>query len=162
MKFKEFFKNLFTNIKDGISRFLIAFICSILLFLITAYGIIFETNYSELLLQLCLSFVMTSVFSALLKLAQEYLCDKINRIIQFTASGIVVVSSFILLRLNFDSLYTAMAYVGIVIALICFIFFVIMRGENRDSVFQKIVASNYFIGAICYILSLCHRNRKVS
>lgn len=153
MKFKEFLKNLFSTVKDGISRFLIAFICSVLLFFTATFEIIFETDSYELIIQLCLAFVITAIFSVLLKLIQEYIWEKLNRVIQYILCAIFAVASFILLRLNFDTIYTAMAYCGVLVALICFMFFVIMRGENKDTVFPKMVASHYFIGWICGILT---------
>lgn len=61
-------------------------------------------------------------------------------------------ASFALIKLNFESLYMIMAYVGILIALLCFIFFVLMRGENRDTAFPKVVASYVLASAAGIVL----------
>ena len=61
--------------------------------------------------------------------------------------------SFLIIKTNYDSLYTIMAYTGIMIAMLCFIFFILMRGENRDLAFPKLVASWMFTGAVCGVLS---------
>ncbi len=153
MKFKEFFKNLYTNTKDGISRFLVAFICTVLFFLTISCEIIFETNSDELFVPLCMSFALTAVLSVLLKLVQEYITPKLINIIQYVISAIVGVVGFILIKTNYESLYTIMAYTGIIIAMLCFIFFLLMRGENRDLAFPKLVTSLIFTGAICGVLS---------
>lgn len=153
MKFKEFFKNLLTNIKVGVSRFLTAFICSVLFFLTVSFEIIFETGADEITVPLCMAFGLTAVLSVLLKITNECLCAKLNTFIQNIICFAVAVASFILINLNYDSLYMVMAYTGIIIAMLCFVFFVLMRGENRDTTFPKIVASLIFAAAICGILS---------
>ena len=153
MKFKEFLKNLFASIKDGVSRFFMAFICSSLFFLTLTFVIIFETNNDSVLVPLCMTYCLIGVLSVLLKTTEEYICDKIDRSIQYTVCIIMSLLAFYLIKSNYESLYTLMAYVGIIIALLCFIFFVIMRGENRDASFPKIVSSFVFATAICIVLS---------
>ena len=67
------------------------------------------------------------------------------------ALGII---GFILIKANYDSLYTLMAYAGIIISMVCFIFFVLMRGENRNFTFPRLVTSLVFSAAICGVLSI--------
>ncbi len=153
MKFKEFLKNLFVNVKDGVSRFLVAFICSALGFLAISFEIIFETNSDEIIVPLCMTCGLVAVFSVLLKLVQEYLCEKISSVIQYILCGITFIVGFILLKANYASLYMIMSYTGIIIAMICFIFFILMRGENSSLAFPKLVTSLIFTGAICGVLS---------
>ena len=68
MKLKEFFKNLFVNVKDGVSRFFAAFICCVLFFITISYNIIFETDHREIINSLCMTFAFVAVLSVLLKL----------------------------------------------------------------------------------------------
>ena len=154
MRLKEFSKTFFSDIKSGISRFLIAFICSVLCYLTFAYEIIFETDNFDLIYSLALTFGFVAVLSVFLKLFYEYITDKLNKIIQYILCGIVTVGGFFLIYLNYDSIYTIMVYSGIIIALICFIFFTVMRGENRDKIFGKFVASMSFAWAICIVISI--------
>ena len=153
MKFKAFLKNFYIGIKEGISRFLVAFICTILFFLTVSYEIIFITNKDEIIVPLCMSFALTAVLSVLLKTMQEYIAHKLNGIYQYVLCTITAITAFILIKIHYESLYTIMAYTGIMIALICFIFFVLMRGENRNLVFSKLVTSWMFAGAICGVVS---------
>ena len=154
MKLKEFFKNFFLRIKEGISRFLVAFICSVVLFLTVSFEIIFETNSDEIIVPLCMAFAFGAVFSVLLKITEEYFNRfKIKRALQYALSIVATFVCFILVKLNYESLYMIMAYSGIMIALVCFIFYVLMRGKNRNLVFPKLVASLIFTGAVCGILS---------
>ena len=83
MKIKELFKNLISGIRDGISRFLPAFICTVFLYLICVFEIIFETNSDELIVPLAMSFILTAVFSVALKTSCEYLCSKLTGLIQY-------------------------------------------------------------------------------
>lgn len=153
MKIKEFLKDFFVGIKSGISRFLVAFICTILTFITFSYETLFETGTDEMIVPLCMAFVITAVLSVLLKTTQEYITEKLNPVIQHSISTVIAVVSFFLIKANYESLYMIMAYVGIMIALICFIFFVLMRGENRDLVFPKLISSSVFTGAVCSIIS---------
>ena len=153
MKFKEFLKDFFVGIKSGISRFLTAFICTILLYLASAYGVLFEPNNEDIIIQLCMSFALTAVLSVLLKTVQEYLTDKLKNGIQYAVCAISAVATFILTKVYYESLYMIMSYTGIMIALVCFIFFVLMRGDNRDLVFPRLVSSSVFASAICGVLS---------
>ena len=155
MKFKEFLKTFFTNIKDGVSRFIVAFICSILCFLTVSYHIIFEPPIpqQEILFSLYATYIITAVLSVLLKISEEYITDKLKGIYQYILCSVASVVSFILIKTNYDSLYTIMAYSGIMIALLCFIFFVLMRGENRNTAFPKLVASLIFTNAVCGVIS---------
>lgn len=153
MKFKEFLKNFYVTIKEGISRFLTAFICTILAFITISFEIIFETNLDEIIIPLCMAYALVAVLSVLLKTMQEYLCEKISNIIQYIFCALVGIVAFVLIQINYESLYMIMAYVGIMIALICFIFFILMRGENRDLAFPRLVTSWIFAGAICGVLS---------
>ena len=153
MKLKEFFKNFFLRIKEGISRFLIAFICSIALFLTVSFEIIFETGEDEILVPLCMAFALVAVLSVLLKTAEEYISKIVKPVIQYAVAVVAAVACFILVKINYKSLYMVMAYSGIMIALVCFIFYVLMRGENRNLIFPKLVASMIFTGAVCGVLS---------
>ena len=153
MKFKEFLKTFFVNVKEGISRFLTAFISTVLFFLTVSYAIISETNRDEIIVPLCMTFGLIAVLSVLIKTYREYIGSKLNDIIQYIVCAVVGVISFILIKINYESLYLIMAYTGIIIALICFIFFILMRGENKDTVFPKLVSSCIFSGAVCCVLS---------
>ena len=153
MKFKEFLKDFFVGIKSGISRFLTAFICTILFYLTSAYTILFESDNDKIIIPLCMSFALTAVLSVLLKTVQEYLTDKLKNGIQYAVCAISAVATFILTKVYYESLYMIMSYTGIMIALVCFIFFVLMRGDNRDLVFPRLVSSSVFASAICGVLS---------
>ena len=153
MKFKEFFKNFYSDVTDGISRFLVAFVCTVLFFLTISYAIVFDTMSDEIIIPLCMTYALVAVFSVLLKCAQEYLCQKLKSKAQYILCSISGIIGFILIRANYDSLYTIMAYAGIIIAMVCFIFFVLMRGENRNFAFPRLVTSLIFSAAICGVLS---------
>ena len=153
MRFKEFLKNFYTGVKEGISRFPVAFICSILCFLTASYQIIFESDTFKIFIPLYLTYALVSVFSVLLKTAQEYITEKINSLLQYILCAIVAVAGFFLLKIHYESLYAIMAYTGIMIALLCFIFFTLMRGENKDTAFPKLISSLVFANAICGVLS---------
>jgi len=154
MKLKEFLRNFYINIKESISRFSVAFICTVLFFLTVSFEIIFETNSEEIIVPLCMSYALVTVFSVLLKTAQEYIWQKLYHVIQYTLCVAAGIAGFALIKINYDSLYTIMTYVGIMIAMICFIFFILMRGENRDLAFPKLVTSYIFTGAICVVISV--------
>ncbi len=153
MKFKEFMKNFFLGVKTGVSRFSVAFICTILAFFTVTFEIIFESGKEEIIIPLCMTFALTAVFSVLLKIIQEYITEKLNSIIQYIVSAVVTVVGFILLKTNYESLYMIMAYTGIMIALVCFMFAILMRGDNRDLVFPRLVSSMVFTGAVCGVLA---------
>ncbi len=154
MKLREFFKNFFTNVKDGISRYFIAFICSILLFLTISYQILSESTADEIIVPLCMTYGLVGLFSVMLKSVQEYLFEKLSILIQAIVCTLAAIAGFLLIYTHYESLYMIMAYSGIMIALICFIFFVLMRGENRDTVFPKLVTSAIFVFAVCDVLSI--------
>ncbi|MBO5408261.1 MAG: DUF4153 domain-containing protein [Clostridia bacterium] len=154
MKIREYFKAFFTNVKDGISRYCIAFICTVLLFLTVSYEILFESGTDEIVIPLVMTFSFIALFSVLLKSVQEYLFEKLNILIQAIVCTLASIAGFFLIHTHYESLYMIMAYSGIMIALICFIFFVLMRGENRDMVFPKLVSSAIFAFAICDVLSV--------
>ncbi len=154
MKFKEFLKSFYVNVKEGISRFLVAFICSMLFFLTLSYDVIFATFSYDFITPLCMTYALVAVFSVMLKVAQEYITDKITPVIQYVLSAAAGVTAFILIKYNFESLYMIMAYTGVIIAIICFIFFVIMRGENSALAFPRLVSSLVFTTAICGILTV--------
>lgn len=153
MKFKEFLKSFFLNVKDGVSRFLPAFICTVLAFFTVSFVIIFEKGSDEIIIPLCMAYALTAVLSVLLKTIQEYITEKLKPVFQYIISAVAGILTFILTYINYESLYMIMAYIGVVIALLCFIFYVIMRGENRDIAFPKLVSSWVFAGAICAVLS---------
>ncbi|MBE7019388.1 MAG: DUF4153 domain-containing protein [Ruminococcaceae bacterium] len=153
MKLRQFFTNFFNGVKNGISRYFIAFICTVLLFLTAAYEILFETYADDVIIPLCMAFGLTALFSVLLKSVQEYLFEKLSILIQAIVCTLAAILSFILIHTYYQSLYTAMAYAGVMIALVCFIFFVLMRGEHRESVFAKLIAASVFSSAVCSVLS---------
>ncbi len=153
MKFKDFLKNFYISVKEGISRFSIAFICTILAFLTVSYEIIFESSSDEIIIPLCMTFALVAVVSVFLKSIQEYISDILAGTIQYAVCAIVGVTGFLLIKANYESLYMVMAYTGIMIALICFIFFILMRGDNRDLIFPKLVSSAVFTTAVCGVLS---------
>lgn len=153
MKFKEFLKNFYASVKEGISRFSIAFICTVLAYLTISFEIIFETNSGEILIPLCMTYALVAVLSVFLKTTQEYISNKLSGIIQYVLCAAAGVAGFLLIRINYESLYMVMAYTGIMIALICFIFFILMRGENRNLAFPRLVASGVFAAAVCGVLS---------
>ncbi len=153
MKFKEFLKNFCTSIRDGISRFSIAFICTILTFLAVSYEIIFESGSYEISVPLCMTFALVAVVSVVLKITQEYITTKLGSIIQYIVCIVSAITGFLLIMINYGSLYMVMAYTGIMIALVCFVFFFLMRGDNRDLVFPKLVSSAVFTAAVCGVLS---------
>ena len=153
MKFKEFLKNFFLNVKEGISRFSMAFIFTALAFFTITFEIIFETNSDETIIPLCMAYGLAAVLSVLLKTIQEYIFEKFKPLFQYIISVVAGVVTFILTYTNYESLYMIMAYTGVTIALLCFIFYVIMRGENRDIAFPKLVTSWVFSWAICAVLS---------
>lgn len=153
MKLREYFKAFFHNVKDGISRYIIAFLCSVLFYLTVAYNIIFEVSADDIIVPLCMTFALTGLFSVLLKTVQEYLSDKLKFLIQSILCAVVAIAGFLVLRIHYESLYATMAYSGIMIAFICFIFFILMRGENCDTAFPKLVASSIFTAAVCGVLS---------
>ncbi len=153
MKFKEFLKNFYVNIKESISRFLIVFVCTILFYLTLSFEIIFETNSDEIIVPLCMTYALVAVLSVLLKILQEYLCKKLSYTTQNILCAVSGVAGFLLIKTNYESLYTVMAYTGIMIAFVCFIFFILMRGENRDLAFPRLITSWIFTGAICAVLS---------
>jgi hypothetical protein len=153
MKFKEFLKNFYASIKESISRFFIVFVCTILFFLTLSFEIVFETNTDEIIVPLCMTYGLVAVLSVLLKTAQEYICNKLRPSIQNILCAVTGVAGFLLIKFNYESLYTVMAYTGIIIALVCFIFFILMRDENRDLAFPRVVTSWVFTSAICSVLS---------
>ena len=153
MKFKEFLKNLCLNVKEGVSRFFTAFICTVLTFLTASYAIIFEPDSYEIIIPLCMAFALVTVLSVLLKTIQEYISDKLLPVYQYILCAVVAILSFFLIKENLESLYMVMAYGGVLVSFICFIFFVLMRGENRDTNFPKLIASWVFSNAICTVLS---------
>lgn len=157
MKFKEFTKgfilDFYLGIKSGVSRFLVTFICSVLFFLTAGFEIIFETGSEEIIFPLCMAYALTAIFSILLKTTQEQFFGKLFHIIQYALCLVVAVASFFLIKFNFESLYMIMTYTGVIIAFLCFIFFILMRGENRDLAFPRLVSSFIFAFAICVVLS---------
>lgn len=153
MKIQEYCKNFFTNIKNGISRYFIAFLCSVLFYLTVSYEILFDTISEDILVPLCMTYTLVALLSVLLKSIQEFLCEKLNHLIQAIICTMAAIISFPLIHFYYESLYTLMAYSGIIIALICFIFFILMRGENRDLVFPRLVSSAIFTAAVCGVLS---------
>lgn len=157
MKFKdfikEFSKRFVLGVKNGISRFSVAFICTILFFLTVSFTIIFETGSEEIIISLCMTYIMTAVLSVFLKTFQENICAKFENILQYILCFIIAVVSFVLTYIYYELSYTYMAYTGVIIALLCFTFFVLMRGENRDLAFPRIVTSSIFAFAVCAIIS---------
>ncbi len=153
MKLKEFLKGFFLGIKSGISRFIVAFVCSILFYLTIAYAIIFETSSEKIIIPLCMTFALVAVLSVFLKIAEEYIMKKLHYIVQYLLCGFSGLVAYLLIREFYESLYMIMAYAGIMIALLCFIFFTLMREENRDKAFPKLVSSFVFTWAICSVVS---------
>ncbi len=154
MNLKEFLKSFCVNIKDSISRFLTAFICTAIIFLVLSYNVVFGAVNDKIILSLCFTCGLIAVLSVLFSIIQEYIYAKLAPVIQFALCVLSGVVCFILIRKYYYSVYTVMAYTGIITALLCFIFYVLMRGENRDFAFPKLVSSWIFTGAICAVISL--------
>ena len=153
MKVREYVQNFFTNVKNGIQRYLIAFVCSVLCYLTVSHEILFGSSKEEIIVPLCMTYALVALFSVLLKTIQEYISHKLNSLIQYSLCALTAIAGFLLIKQNYDSLYTIMAYFGIMVALLCFIFSTLMRGENRDVAFPKLVSSFIFTGAVCGVLS---------
>lgn len=154
MKIREFFSNFFIRVKDGISRYFIAFICTVILFGTISLDTLFSYPKENIIIPLCLTCVLVGILSVLLKSIQEYLTEKLTNPTQIILSAIAAVAGFVMIQTNYESLYMIMAYAGTLITLVCFIFFVLMRGENRDAVFPKLISSAVFASAICGVLSI--------
>ncbi len=153
MKIREYFQNFFTNVKNGVYRYFIAFICSLLFYLTVSYEILFGTSKEEIIVPLCMTYALVALFSVLLKTIQEYICQKLRSVIQYSLCAVIAIAGFLLIKWNYESLYTVMAYSGVIVSLICFIFFLLMRGENRDLAFPKLVSSFVFTVAVCGVIS---------
>ena len=154
MKLREFLKNFFTRVKEGISRYFIAFCCTVIMFGAETYTILFHQPIGNIIGSISMTCILVGFLSVLLKSIREYLTPKLNNLIQIIVCVVVAVIGFLLIYTNYHSNYMAMAYIGIMIALVCFIFFVLMRKDNRDAVFPKLVSSSMFASAICIVLSI--------
>ena len=118
MKIREFFINFFDRVKDGISRYFITFVCSVILFGALSYDILFRHVTDETIAPLCLSCVLVGLFSILLKSIQEQFTEKLSNLIQILVNAVVAVVGFVLIKINYESNYMLMAYIGILIALL--------------------------------------------
>ncbi len=154
MKLREFFTNFFTRVKGGISRYFIVFFCTVIMFGAESYSILFHQPIGNIIGSISMTCILVGFLSVLLKSIQEYLASKLNNLIQIIVCAIAAIISFLLIYTNYHSKYMTMAYIGIMIALVCFIFFVLMRGDNRDAVFPKLISSSVFASAICTVLSI--------
>lgn len=154
MWLKTFIGNLLLRVKESVSRFSVAFICTVLSLLVISYAIVFDITNPDTVYQLCMALAFGGVFSILLKLANEYFEKfKLKILWQHILSALATIVCFFLVHIYYESDYMIMAYIGIIVALMCFIFFAIMQGKNAKLCFPKIVSSICFSNVICGIIS---------
>lgn len=156
----KIFKNIFGNIKEGISRFVIPFYGSVIIFILASVQTIFDFA-DETILKVILSLV----FAVILSVACEFMSirydfSKKADIIQSIACAVTAVPCYFLINdLTADS-YVFLAWAGlIVVFMIAAIYFMYDMQDNRETVFPQILKSGFFSALVSALffggISIC-------
>jgi hypothetical protein len=145
----KIFKYIFSNIKESMSRFVIPFYGSILIFILSVLQTVFE--FSD---ETVLKVILSLVFAIILSVACEFMSirydfSKKADLIQSIACAAVTIPCFFLINdLTSDS-YVFLAWAGlIVVFMIAAIYFMYDTQENREMVLPQILKSGIFSGLV--------------
>ncbi len=139
----NFLKQLTGQLRSGISRYIVAFYGSCILFLLTAFFIYAEPD-ENLMIRLILSVffaVIVSILSQLLSL--HFGLNHTGDLIQKILSASAAVPCFFLLK-NIQSSYTVLGYGGITAAVAVCALYLLFTDGNQNSVIPYLIKNLFF------------------
>ena len=156
MKILEF---IMKNVKEAMSKFVISFYGSIILFILMTLQIVFDfTEDTILLMTFAVGFsVILSVMLQLMSIKYGY--SKKADMIQRIVSAVLAVPCYFLIKDIFESNYVFMGYLGLIICFLLVSLYLMYDAENKDMVFPQIIKAGFFTFIVASLffggISLC-------
>jgi hypothetical protein len=136
---------------NGIRRFAFPFVYTALIFGVSSYAIITETD-TEFLTRIILSLSFGFFASILLTLLVERFAIKINVYLFQSISVVATVGCWFLVK-DFDTdVYVTMGYLGVMFAVVACIIFFLYNEYNKDLLAPHLLKGFIFSGAVAGIL----------
>lgn len=154
----NFVRQLFKQLRSGISRYIVAFYGSCVLFLLTAY-LINTGNNEDMVIRIILATIFAIAVSITAQtLSFRYKFSKRNDIIQKIASALTAVPCFFLVS-DLDDPYVMLGYTGIVTAIFAAAVYFLFTAINENTILPYLLKNILFAGFIALIffggISLC-------
>jgi hypothetical protein len=151
MSMKTYVSNKMAFLANGIQRFAFPFAYTVLIFFISSYAILKETE-TEPLIRIILSLAFGFFASILLTLLAERFVIKMNHYLFQSLSLVATVGCWLLVK-EFDSdVYVVMGYLGVMFAVVACIIFFLYNDENKDLLAPHLLKGFIFSAAVAGIL----------
>lgn len=156
MKIVEF---ILKNVKEAMSKFVVSFYGSIVLFILIALQVIFDFT-EDTIMQITLAIGLAVIASVMLQLMSiKYKYSKKADTVQRIAAIALSIPCYFLIGNIFESDYVFMAYLGFILCFLLISLYIMYDAENRDMVFPQIVKSGFFTFIVASLffggISLC-------
>ena len=151
MKIKNTIAGFLSKVKTGASRFVSVFIMSTIMFLLLSYDIVASTD-SDFIYNLSYSLGLGAFFAVLLVLIAEYKCLK--KLLQLLCIIPVAICFWVVSSMGYSNDFFLMGYWGIILALVCFILYLLFTRDNSKTLIPFIVKNFFFSVSVSTILSM--------
>lgn len=144
----KFFSNLITQLRYGISRYIIAFYGSIIMFVLTSV-LIFGNQDDEVITRLLLSALFVIFVSvAAQTVSIRYRFSQSNDLLQKIVSALTAIPCYFLINNITDNEYVTLGYFGVVAAVISVAAYFLFTDENGNLIVPHLVKNMFFAGFI--------------
>jgi hypothetical protein len=147
------------NVKEAMSKFVVSFYGSIVLFILITLQVIFDfTEDTIMLVTFSVGFaVIVSVMLQIMSIKYGYSkkADTVQRII----AAVTAVPCYFFIGDIFESDYIFMGYLGLILCFLLISLYMMFDAENKDLVFPQIIKSGFFSVIVASLffggISLC-------
>ncbi len=151
MSMKTYISNKMSFLANGIRRFAFPFAYTTLVFGVSSYAILTETD-TEYLTRIILALSFGFFASILLTLLVERFAIKINGYLFQSISVVAAIGCWLLMK-EFDTdIYVMMGYLGVMFAVVACIIFFLYNEDNKDLLAPHLLKGFVFSGAVAAIL----------
>lgn len=151
MSMKTYVSNKMSFLANGIRRFAFPFTYTALIFIVSSYAILTETDTMQVT-RIILSLSFGFFASILLTLLAERFAIKINGYLFQSISVIATIGCWLLVQ-DFDTdAYVTMGYFGLMFAVVATIIFFLYNDYNKDLLAPHLLKGFIFSGAVAAIL----------
>lgn len=140
----KIFKFILNSVKEAMSKFVVSFYGSIIIFILASIQIIFDVDeeiYMRIIFAVAFS-VLASIMLQLMSLQYNY--SKKMDIIQKIFSSALAVPCYFLIKNIFESDYIFLGYFGLILCFIVIALFLMYNCEKQDLIFPQIIKSGFF------------------
>ena len=147
------------NVKEAMSKFVVSFYGSIVLFILIALQVIFDfTEDTIMLVTFSVGFaVIVSVMLQIMSIKYGY--SKKAGTVQRIIAAVTAVPCYFLIGDIFESDYIFMGYLGLILCFLLISLYMMFDAENKDLVFPQIIKSGFFTVIVASLffggISLC-------